>query len=115
MAQSLETPPTSVLRGPPTAWERDETAWNLPRLTPVATASSVSHRTGDEELDWKSFVATYFPDTGRHNLKPILAYSDYKRSFRLGKQSASEPDADASSIEDWENEGGSPSVVHTRG
>jgi hypothetical protein len=112
MAQSLETPPSAVLRGSPTAWERDETAWNLPRQTPVATASSVSHRTDDEELDWKSFVATYFPGTGRHNLKPIVAYGDYKRSFRLSKQSARERDADAPSIEDWENEGGSPSAFH---
>jgi hypothetical protein len=103
MAQSLETPPKPVTAESATAdsWERDEKAWNVPRQTPVATTAD-----SEVELDWERFAAMYFPVAGRHNLEAIRAYSDYKRSFRLGKQSASGPDAEAPSIEEWENEGG---------
>ena len=113
MAQSLETPPTRVIGESPTTndWERDEKAWNVPRPTALATVpDSVSHATHDEELDWKSFVATYFSGTRRHNFKPIIAYSDYRRSLRVSQHSATEPDAEAPSIQEWENEGGAPSV-----
>ena len=85
MAQSLETPPTPGpgTRPTTTKWERDEKVRNAPRQTPVATTDSVSHGSRDEELHWKGFVATYFPGTPRHNFKVIIAYSDYKRSFRV--------------------------------
>jgi hypothetical protein len=117
MAQSLETPPTPVTGKSVSAsnWERDEKAWNVPRQTPVATAArSVTQGTREEELDWKSFVATYFPGVRRHNFNAIIAYSDYRRALRVSPRSASEPDAEAPWIEDWENEGGSPSVAHSR-
>jgi hypothetical protein len=117
MAQSLETPPTPETGASPSAsnWERDEKAWNVPRRAAVATVShSEPQSTDNEGLEWKDFVATYFPGTSRHNFKAIVAYSDYKRSFRVNKRSASEPDPEAPSIEVWENEGGSPSAVHAR-
>ena len=93
MAQFLETPPTPVPGKTPATSERerDEKAWNVPRRTPVATAAqSAPEGTHDEELDWKGFVATYFPASGRHNLKAIIAYSDYRRSFRVSGRSVSE-------------------------
>jgi hypothetical protein len=113
MAQSLETPPAPLAGEPPITsnWEREEKAWHVPRQTPVAVVPRpLSQGTRDEELDWKRFVATYFPGTRRHTFEALIAYSDYRRSFRLSKQSASDPDAEAPSIEEWENEGGSPSA-----
>jgi hypothetical protein len=111
MAQSLETPPKPVTAESATSggWERDDKAWNVPRQTLVATTAD-----SEVELDWERFAATYFPVAGRHNLEAIRAYSDYKRSFRPGKQSASGPDAEAPSIEEWENEGGAPSMARSR-
>lgn len=117
MAQSLETPPAPVLGEPSTTsdWERDEKARNVPGQTPVArVADSVSRWASDEDLDWKSFVAKYFPGTRRHNFRAIVAYSDYKRFFHPNRGSASEQNTDAPSIEEWENEGGAPSVSDTR-
>jgi hypothetical protein len=103
VAQSLETLPTPVVGASPSASdvERDENAWNIPRQAPGVTlpADSVSHGTRDEELDWKRFVATYFPDTSRHNFKAIIAYSDYRRSFHMSKRSG-EPDAETPSTEE---------------
>lgn len=99
MAQLLETPPPPVHDKPPTASdrERDAKAWNVPRPPPDATAAdSISPGAGDEALDWKSFVATYFPGTRRHNLAAIIAYSDYRRSFRVSGHSEKPP---AASIE----------------
>jgi hypothetical protein len=92
VAQFLETPTPVPGRTPTTSdWERDAKAWNVPRQTPVASAAdSVSRGTRDEELDWKGFVATCFPGTRRHNFKAIIAYSDYRRSFRVSGRSASE-------------------------
>jgi hypothetical protein len=117
MAQSLETPPKPVLGEPPTTsnWERDEKASDVPRRKSVATdADSDPHGTRNQQLDWKGFVATYFPATRRHNFKAIIAYSDYTRSFRVNGRSTSKPDAEAPSIEEWENEGGAPSVAPAR-
>lgn len=90
MTQSLKTPPTSVPVEPPTTsdWERDAKAWNVPRQRPdTSTTDSAPRGTRDETLDWKSFVATFFPDTRRHNFNAIMAYSDYRRSLRASGHS----------------------------
>lgn len=55
--------------------------------TPADEEASVAP---DEELDWKSFVGTFFPGAHRHNFEAIIAYSDYRRSFRVSRRSASE-------------------------
>jgi hypothetical protein len=56
----------------------------------------------------------YYPDSRRHDLKAIVAYGAYKRSFGAGEQQPSgaarlKADAistEAQEVEEWEDEGG---------
>jgi hypothetical protein len=73
-------------------------ASNRKMCSPVATAAYSLPGTRDEGLDSKSFVATYFPGTRRHNFKAIIAYSGYRSALRASPQSASELDLEAPSI-----------------
>jgi hypothetical protein len=65
-------------------------------------------------LDWQSFSAAYFPGSGRHDLKAIVAYGAYRSSVVARDPPASEAarlkaDAittQARSVEEWEDEGG---------
>jgi hypothetical protein len=64
-------------------------------------------------LDWQRFSAAYFPGSRRHNLKAIVAYSEYRRSLageqQAGAAARSKPEAissDAMSVDDSEDEGG---------
>ena len=61
----------------PDQWERDQEAWNLPRSVSAAEDVPIGDR---EQLDWDRFLATYFPDSRRHDLKAIVAYAAYKSS-----------------------------------
>ncbi len=72
-----------------------------------------THSTPD--LDWQGFVAAYFPASRRHDLKAITAYAAYKRSRVVDEQSATEAarlkdaewiSTEATSVEGWEDEGG---------
>jgi hypothetical protein len=56
-------------------WERDQTAWNLPR----AAVDVMSHEARGR-LDWDGFLAANFPRSRRHDLKAIVAYGAYKGS-----------------------------------
>jgi hypothetical protein len=55
------------------AWERDRKAWNLPSR-PIGEPP--------DELDWEGFQAANVPGRRRHDLKAIVAYAAYKRSFQ---------------------------------
>jgi hypothetical protein len=77
-----------------------------------------THGTTVPDLDWQGFVAAYFPESRRHDLKAITAYAAYKRSQVVDEQSATEvaglKDAEristeATSVEAWEDEGGAAS------
>lgn len=83
--------------------KRRRSAWNLPQI-PARTA----HPDG---LDWDRFRDLYHPDTRRHNLEAIVAYSDYKRTRRPHPGSDAVPlndvvSVDAASLGEWEDEGG---------
>ena len=92
--------------------ERNRHAWNLPRQ-PVRTTAHAAP--GSQELDWKGFLAAYFPGSRRHDLAAITAYGAYKRSRVVDGQSvtgASRPPAAegaparATAVAAWEDEGG---------
>ena len=104
MVQSLTEPLTEGAQAALSAnRELDRVAWNLPRNAPEI----VSHGVQGGGLDWDSFRDLYHPDTRRHALKAIVAYSAYKRSTRAGQQPASDPiSTGALSLEEWEDEGG---------
>jgi len=124
--------------------ERNREAWNLPRQ-PVQAKSHASsgaheaapltrrasgaprtivpglgidradHDTTGQELDWKGFLAAYFPGSRRHDLEALTAYGAYKRSWFVDGQSATEASrspaaegtsARATAVAAWEDEGG---------
>jgi hypothetical protein len=77
--------------------------------------SATEHGTTVEDLDWQHFRAAHFPGSGRHDLKAIVAYGAYRRSLAAGDQPASEAahvreadavSAEATSLDEWEDEGG---------
>ena len=73
--------------------ERDREAWNLPR----ASVGTLAHEAYRDELDWDGFRDLYYPDSRRHDLKAIVAYSAYKTSLLADPQRA---------LGAWEGEGG---------
>jgi hypothetical protein len=88
MAQSLRTLTESTAASPTIdSWERDQKAWNLPQ----ASAAIVVPRAHDEPLEWEAFQAAHFPGGHRHNLKAIVAYGTYRRSFVSGSPQANSP------------------------
>ena len=86
MSQALST----------TRRERDRVAWNLP-LPSVATSPQ-------EPLDWADFLARYFPDGQRHDLRALTAYDVYRREHA--------PDVSApNGLGAWEDRGGATRVA----
>jgi hypothetical protein len=88
-----------------------------PSRTTASTPGSdrADHSPTGQDVDWEGFLAAYFPGSRRHNLKAMAAYGAYKRSRPVDKQSATEAvhlkeaaiAEAATSVEAWENEGGS--------
>lgn len=64
------------------AWQRDQLAWNLPRVADEDATAAPS--TPDPELDWTAFSEAYYPASRRHNLPAIAAYAAYKKARRNG-------------------------------
>lgn len=62
--------------------QRDDEAWNLPRLS-VKTGEQATVR---DRLDWEGFVEARFPGTRRHNLEAIVSYGAYRRSGPVDSQ-----------------------------
>jgi hypothetical protein len=121
--------------------ERDRLAWNLPRtptagrlhglpapreptapnahgIRPLTTPApprdverAVLSTTGPD-IAWEEFVAAYFPERRRHDLKAITAYAAYKHSHAAslaqaaGLKNTERIGATAASVEAWEDEGG---------
>lgn len=93
--------------------ERNRDAWNLPRQ-PVRTKAHAAP--GSQELDWKGFLAAYFPGSRRHDLAAITAYGAYRRSRVVDGPSVTEASrspaaegttpARATAVAAWEDEGG---------
>ncbi len=82
---------------------------------PAIAASDERDFTTVQDLDWQGFLTAYFPGSGRHDLKAITAYSDYKRSRVVERRSATEgassKDGEQISsrtapVDAWEDEGG---------
>lgn len=78
MTQSLTEAPTDAARTAVRAGdlERDRVAWNLPGQS----EESATETGGGDGLDWAEFTAARFPASGRHDLKAIVAYGEYKKS-----------------------------------
>ena len=93
-------------------------------------------RPGEERLDWRGFLARFFPDSSRHDFEALAAYESYRNDAEgrpgdgsparaLGSASCAahaarleqEPPA-TPDIERWEGDGGAstrPRVAHTKG
>jgi len=76
------------------------------------------------DLDWQGFVAAYFPGSRRHDLEAKTAYAAYKRSQVVDEQSATDAarlkdaeriSTEATSIEAWEDEGGTSRAMPEKG
>jgi hypothetical protein len=78
MTQSLTEAPTDAARTAVRAGdlERDRVAWNLPGQS----EESATETGAGDGLDWAEFTAARFPASGRHDLKAIVAYGEYKKS-----------------------------------
>ena len=69
--------------------------------------SATDHSTTVEDLDWQQFRAAYFPGSGRHDLEAIVAYGAYRRSLAAREQQEADAGSrEATSLEEWEDEGG---------
>jgi hypothetical protein len=77
--------------------------------------TATDHGTTVEDLDWQQFRAAHFPGSGRHDLKAMVAYGAYRRSLAAGDQPVGEAarlreadavSSEATSLEEWEGEGG---------
>lgn len=82
---------------------------------------ATDHSTTVEDPDWQQFRAAYLPESGRRDLKAIVAYGAYRRSLAAGDQRAREAaplqEADgvspeAMSLEEREDEGGGSHEPH---
>jgi hypothetical protein len=97
------------------AWRaRNAADWDR-RASAGAHVNATDHSTTVEDLDWQQFRVAYFPGSGRHDLEAIVAYGAYKRSLAAGDQPAREAarlqeaaavSPEATSLEEWEDEGG---------
>lgn len=111
MVPSLTEPADAAQAALRAERELDRVAWNLPP-DPVIAAHAASR----EGLDWAGFKDRYYPASRRHDLEAIVAYAAYKSTSLAGPQPTSEDarakgdatSADASSLQDWEDEGGIP-------
>lgn len=80
----------------------------------IAASQQRTSTTTVQDLDWQGFLTAHFPASGRHDLRAITAYSDYKCSRSIDRQSAEgarskdgEPiSSRAAPLEAWEDEGG---------
>jgi hypothetical protein len=72
----------------------------------IVVDRSITERQRDvpSGLDWEAFAASYFPGSRRHDLRAIVAYGAYRRSLGTGERQARQ--TDATSVEEWEDEGG---------
>ena len=76
-----------ILRGPP---RTPSLVTTQTEPVPVIAVSEERDFTTVQDLDWQGFVTAHFPGSGRHDLKAITAYSDYKRSRVIDGRSATE-------------------------
>jgi hypothetical protein len=86
MTQSLTEAPTDAARTAVRAGdlERDRVAWNLP-----GQSEENARESGEADgLDWAAFSAARFTASGRHDLKAIVAYGEYKKSGTVDGRSA---------------------------
>ena len=113
MTQSLTEAPTDAARTAVRAGdlERDRVAWNLPGQS----EESATETGAGDGLDWAEFTAARFPASGRHDLKAIVAYGEYKKSGTVDGRPAGRgarlEQADPLStptkpVDTWEDEGG---------
>jgi hypothetical protein len=114
-----QPPVTAKIHASPGSQEsvpRDKLDTGPSRTTVLPPEMSRSdHDTTGQDLDWEGFLAAYFPGSLRHNLKALAAYGAYKRSRLVDRQSTTEAvhlkegaiAETATSVEAWENEGGS--------
>ena len=89
-----------------------------PAAGSAQAALPADHRERDgelpgQQLDWDHFRELYYPDSRRHDLTAIVAYSSYKRSSHAAQQPAREAHregaataTEAPSLDGWEDEGG---------
>lgn len=74
-------------------------------------APAIVRHLGDERLDWRGFLAGFYPDSLRHDFDALAAYQSYCGGGRRAGRGHLAARPAANETERWESEGGATSSL----